>query len=1584
MNPVQLAREIEERYIRYLKTTFYFKDKELRDSFVDELGAGHLRKGPYLEATPVFRRDQTPRALFPYLLGFQPDDGFLKAIHDDRPLYKHQAQAIGSALVGRNVVVATGTGSGKTEAFLFPILLHLYREFRSGTLGPGVRALILYPMNALANDQRDRLGEICKCLQSENSPFRFTFGQYIGETPEDENDTRRRARDLVADCENKGFRQVVSGRVTSGELVLRSEMRETPPNILLTNYSMLEYLLLRPDDSRLFDNGQAQSWTYLVLDEAHQYRGSRGIEMAMLLRRLKQRLVEGGRSKPFRCIATSATLAEGAEDKPAIAAFAGRLFGEEFLEQDIILGDQEPIAAPGPSRLLPVDYQLLAQHMNGTNEATEGRVAELADRLDVTVPVDSRPEILTGLLLQRDRRSAELRRLITTNPMEVAQVAEAVFDDLPPEDREPALSELVDLLLRSRDPVSDAPLLSARYHLFLKSLEGAFVSYWPKRRVLLDRKADRGELTAFEVALCRECGQHYLVGPKGFKGGNLASSEAIRDPSHVDFGAAFFRPIEGMAYQADEDEDGEADPKERLYLCVRCGQAGRTRPTCGHDSLIQVIREESQVDEDRADQMVKCSACGYSAAGRDPVREVVHGADGPHAVIATTLHQRLPPERRKVLAFSDSRQEAAFFAWYLQDSYADILSRNLILRAVQRTCNPRQQEEVNLQTLAARLSRQYPDSFRQKPSEDNATIRSRIWRALYREFLTDEQRISLAGVGLVQWSVQWPENFIVPSILRNPPWSLTEREARDLMLLLVDSMRADRAVEIRTDQEASLKWMDLGLRGSQMRFRIGPPGRPKGVQAWPVRSWDGADQRNRLRHSKRTELLEKLVGPCPSGEETLEQAVEALRAVWGTFQQSGGQFSRDDQLLVPVDDARRLNPDWWRLRPIDAQDTMFQCGVCGRVQAVSVRGICPRHGCPGKLTRKRAVDLEPNHYRLLYQDDIPRLLRVEEHTAQLDHDKAREFQRDFKAGRIHILSCSTTFELGVDLGDLDIIFLRNVPPEAFNYAQRVGRAGRRERPGFSVTYCRRGPHDLYHFADPKGMMSGKVRSPVLSLKNERINTRHMTAVALSRFFRQFPERFKGSQDRGSHVERLLQDMDNPSATADMRTFLGEHKAEMVHSLTRIVAADPEIIAQVGLANGTWIDRVAGDNSLFALAEAEISSDYRNVEALEAESSRNRRHPIAEWAQKRARTIAGEDVLSWLSRKAIIPKYGFPVDVVELDTHRIQGGQEAMQVSLQRDLSIAVAEFAPTSKLVANKKVWTSYGLKRVAGQAWERWWYAKCAAHNRFERKPYQKEATAPPFERCCDRMITGHQYIEPRFGFVTNLDKPMEPTTRPSRAFTTRPYFADFKDRMGESIPCGDISVTPVSPGYLVVLCEGRGGNGFYVCEQCGAGFRVRRRTHENPLGQACFGKLDRVSLGHEFVTDVLRLQFHPEYRGDVEPSWFAYSLAYALVEGAAEVLEVPSTDLSATVAYGAEERIPPIILYDNVPGGAGLVARLQEREVLRACLEAARDRVDGKCGCIKSCYGCLRNYRNQFAHQGLQREPVMGYLEALLSNWR
>jgi len=1538
-DPIALAHEVHNTYKRYLRTTFYFRDPELRRSFEEALDAGDLARGPYLEATPVFQRGPTPAMLLPSLGLIGAEEAFVSALKGDRPLYQHQEQAILKVASGRNVVVATGTGSGKTEAFLYPILMDLYREFGDGQLGPGVRALILYPMNALSHDQRERLGEICGQLGRLAGRFTFKFGQYTGETPEDERDSERRASEVLANR-------------LPGELVLRKEMREEPPHILLTNYSMLEYLLLRPSDSPLFDNGRAAWWRYLVLDEAHQYRGSRGIEMAMLIRRLKRRLREGGMRGPLLSIATSATLAGGPDDRGAVATFASDLFGEPFSEEDVILPEGEVRWSAGSQSLSLNDYEQLLQAIEsnsppGVPEALVGQAPLSRADGDVASAV--------GGIVVQDRRAATLRNAVTGRSRHVKELAEEIFPEVPGDERVRALSTLTELLVRAKDPETGSPLLSARYHFFLRSLEGAFVSYEPVKRVTLERSGS-GDITAsFEVALCRECGQHYFVGR--VRDGHLV--EAMRDPNDEDFGATFFRPLEaGSADDEEETEDGESR-RSLLQLCLECAAIEPLGPEapvqCGHSHTVLVEQQEAAAE--REDQIPRCSSCGYRAP--DPVREVVHGADGPHAVIATTLFKRLPASRRKILAFADSRQEAAFFAWYLDATHHDVLSRHFIHEALGRLSR-HTSDGVTLRELSVELSQSYREEQVLPPSAGELELRREAWLRLYREFLTEEARISLEGVGLIQWLFKWPDDLPVPSCLTADPWGLSDDEARALVALLLNTLRTDGAVEIVLPDGISLNWDDLGLQRSQLRVRIGAPRRqPR------VRSWDGPQGR-------RVRFLAKLL--CARGlapQEVKDAAVATLRAIWEAITDRDGSHMADAQVLVRVEDGRRLNPAWWRAHPVVEGTYLSRCTLCASISSTSVMGLCAKPTCAGKGDRVSLSKLDDNHYRALYREDLPGNLRVEEHTAQLSYEKAREFQRAFRSGSIHVLSCSTTFELGVDLGNLDVVFLRNVPPQAFNYAQRVGRAGRRASfPGFAITYCRRGAHDLYHFADPRRIIDGQVRPPTLALVNPRIVTRHVTATALARFFRYHPDRF------GS-IEAFMADLEQPRACEDFRRFVDEQAQELEAELAEIVPRS--LRADLGLETGAWVDLISGPDCRLALAQAEVTADHRAVSEVERSAAARREYRTADWARARANTISREDVLTFLSRKCVIPKYGFPVDVVELDTQSVQSRAESSEVLLQRDLSIAIAEFAPTCRLVANKREWTSYSLKRVPEREWPQKQYRRCPRHNVFQ--TWVSDGQRPPPE--CDCRPVEGTYIEPIFGFSTNRDAPRAPRGRPTRVFATRPYFVGLGGRAQGELDFGSLRLTKASSGEMVVLCEGRKGGGFWVCQGCGAGFCSRVTEHSSSFNRPCRGTLKRVSLGHGFSTDVIGIQFQTIDAADqAQALWDAYGLAFSLLHGAAEILEIPPEDLNATVLSGDGSKIPPIVLYDDVPGGAGLVARLEDEGVLRLALEAGLERVSGRCGCSEesSCYGCLRTYRNQFVHPFLRRGPVARHLEHIL----
>ena len=1386
--------KIRQRYENYLKTSFFFKEPLLRTSFQVALREeGSLLKGPFPEPPRGFAKRLHAAEL---AVECFPDGatGLLPALIDDR-LYTHQERAIRAThLDALNVVVATGTASGKTESFLYPILFELYRQHLAGDLEkPGVRAMILYPMNALANDQRERLGAICRNLLEASSAFKPTFGQYIGQTPKDAGDKYRNA---AARAEDR----------LPGELVFRDEMRQSPPHILLTNYSMLEYLLIRPDDSPLFDGGRGAHWQFIVLDEAHQYRGARGMEMGMLIRRLKQRLRDGGRQGPFRCIATSATITsgEGGEDRRSVAEFAAELFGEPFSDRAIVFGES----------------------------------------------------------------------------------------------------------LQSSDGG-----LPRRYHAFLRALEGAFLVHRNgSDAVVLNRKSEgEGEAVGqpLEIALCRECGQHYYVGRE--HGGRL--KEADRDPSHPGFGVDYYLP---------RDDGNE-------LLCRRCGALSNLTSGCDCGAAIPVTKCDA--DEKNPDQLKQCAICGYRRGGvGDPVQEIVHGSDGPNTVIATALHELLPEDRRKVLAFADSRQEAAFFAWYAEDSYEKLRDRNLILRAIASELVA--DEGLSMDDLRNRLLREWNRAGLFSEADTQEQRARRVLTSVLREAVTDEKRLSVAGVGLVKWFVALPQSLPVPDLMRRPPWNFTEDEARGLIGYLLDEMRPRRAMNL-PDGAGTPAWNDVSP-WPQQAFGLAPPSGRRNVLRW------GGPQSAIVSH-----FLHRLLEDSGLSEDEQRSASsDLMNRVWRALRDHS-----HDPLLQSAEGSGtfRLDPRWLRIKPTGI-DEIWECNTCAMLGSYNIRGVCPRNRCPGKLGPVSEERLNANHYRMLYESPrLPPEMSAEEHTAQIDSEEARKRQERFKNGGIHLLSSSTTFEVGVDLGDLESVFLRNVPPESFNYAQRAGRAGRRDTPGLVLTYCRRNPHDLYHYENPVDrVIDGAIHPPRLRMTNEKVVLRHMVAVALSEFFKRDRVRFQ-------NVETFVGDWHAPQATSDLYRFC-ETNAELKDTLSRIVPA--EMHARVGLEDDAWIGNIGGADGHLALSEAEVCSDHTEMEALLGEAVKQGKYSSAGRINRRMKTIAEEPTLNFLSRKAVIPKYGFPVDVVELDTRSSDGRPTG--VALQRDLSQAIAEYAPGGKVIANKLEWEYCGVKAIAGKGWPVRYYRYDDARN------FKQWNEGDP-----GGVPGGRKYLVPQFGFVTPLfKKPKEPTGRARRLYTTRPFFPGFATEPELTTVLG-VSVTKAVPGMLVILCEGKNREGFYICRSCGSHMAGPQATHRSPSNSDCTGTLERFSLGHELVTDVLRIQF-PTVHGE----WEAYSVAYAVLLGAAETLEVPDTDLNVTITGGDQPGKSAVVLYDNVPGGAGLVAQLEDEGVFADVLQAATERVQGNCGCDSSCYGCLRSYRNQFAHAQLDRTQALKIL--------
>ncbi|HEV8573719.1 MAG TPA: DEAD/DEAH box helicase, partial [Dehalococcoidia bacterium] len=686
LDPLKTAEAIHSDYSRYLTTTFSLRNPELRAQFEEAIHAFQLTKGPYLEVSAPYMPGRSIRQLIA--------DGVLSAglaklatgFPLDRPLYLHQDRAITKAVARRNLVIATGTGSGKTECFLFPILDHLVREAATATLStPGVRALILYPMNALANDQVKRLRRVLQDVPE------ITFGRYVGET-------RHRASEAEEDFR---LRYPNEPRLPN-ELISREAIQAGPPHILLTNFAMLEYLLLRPADSALFDGAFSGRWRFFVLDEAHVYDGAKGTEIAMLLRRLKDRVVQSTPNR-IQCFATSATLGRGEKDYPDIAAFASRLFAETFEvaqqteRQDVVGPDRAELRLTAP----PLDLGA-ATHAAIADALDRGVSLEELHRTVRSLAPEAPPprpaatiESYLASVISRDSTLVRVWDALKGGPRALRAIATQVFPGPQAEER---LVRFVALGTRGRPAPDDAPVLPARYHLFARALEGAFVCLHPdhpsaESRLLLSRHEEcptcrpKRPAAMFELGACRRCGAEYICG-------ELRADDRLQQPSASATVAYFL--VQAPAGPPPDDEDDAVleggDRHDAFTLCVGCrtlaGEAGTC--ACGAPRVPVLRLRPAQGCE-----VVRvCGACGGRTGG-EVISRFRTGTDAPVAVLATTLYQALPPssdpraatligEGRKLLCFSDSRQDAAFFAPYLERTYGRAIQRRLILEEIQK------------------------------------------------------------------------------------------------------------------------------------------------------------------------------------------------------------------------------------------------------------------------------------------------------------------------------------------------------------------------------------------------------------------------------------------------------------------------------------------------------------------------------------------------------------------------------------------------------------------------------------------------------------------------------------------------------------------------------------------------------------------------------------------------------------------------------------------------------------------------------------------------------------------------------------
>lgn len=1543
IDAIGTATEITASYRRYLRSLLAVRDPQLAKALRETIERTPLLdKGPFLEATPPYRPGSSGMDLIEEGVlspGFANLDS--DALPLARPLYQHQERALRKVRAGRNVVVATGTGSGKTESFLLPILDTLAREAAAGTLGPGVRALLLYPMNALANDQLKRLRQLLA-----DQPD-ITFGRYTGDTEH----TERAAKE--------GFSLLNPGEpILPNELLSRERMRQSPPHILLTNYAMLEYLLLRPLDMELFHEA-ADTWRFVVVDEAHVYDGTQGAEIGMLLRRLKDRVAAG---RSLQCIATSATV--GADTDPeAVTTFAARLFGEQFEWVPDDDGRQDLITA---ERVIP------AGEVWGP--LTAGQYVELADDADPAARVLELAQGAAGRdaaeCLRAEASLSTLRRTLAGGPLTVGHAAAKVFPGQ--SDAKEGLAAMVSLASSLATP-DGSPVLSARYHLFLRATEGAFACFSPSGPHVELARHDTCPTCSesmFEIGSCKRCGSVHVVGRIEQEG--RVKRLRPRDVKSV----TSWLVLDSAAGLVDEDEvavedsavDVEGD--DVLVLCTSCGclspEGSRScqAPSCSATTLRTVRLLKSKGN----DGVAGCLVCG--ARGEATVRLFETGPDASNAVLATVLYQHLPAQvddrsalipgqGRKLLMFSDNRQSAAFFAPYLEDSYSKLQRRRLISQGLLRA--RADEEPVAVEDLVFEVGR-VAKRFNLFGPRDTAQMQMRTvapW--VMAEVVATDDRTSLEGLGLISIRLARDPAWAAPAPLLS--LGLTEQESWDLVEELLRTLR-QQGVTTMPDQVAPDDEVFAPRLGPIHARLEGPTPRRK------VLSWLPGRGSNR-----RIDFVTKVLQTLGSDQDP--SAV--LSGIWNYLVSDRTPVDWIRQTpLEGVGRVSQVDHELLRLAWVTEDHPVWRCTKCRRTAPVSIRGVCPALRCTGTLEPFYADPTEDtDHYRHVYRTMNPVPLTALEHTAQWLNTEAAQIQQDFILGKVNALSCSTTFELGVDVGELQAVLLRNMPPSTANYVQRAGRAGRRAgAAALVVTFAQRRSHDLTKYADPLTMMSGEVRAPYVPLANVRIDRRHAHSVALSAYFRDL---FRTTGRNLRRVEEFFlppeTEPDSPAPVDGLAAFLSPVPTDVHEALRRVLPE--EIHEGIGLENGSWVEVLT---ALLATVRDELSEDLSALDELIAKAVDTRNFNVAQAYSRVGKTLRSRDLLGFLANRNVLPKYGFPVDTVELRTG-FGGDGAGARLELTRDLSQAIYEYAPGARVVAGGQVWTSRGLYRLPGRDLVERKYVVCQECGAFH---HSLDQVDPTCSTCGSHLQSAPRTLTiPEFGFVADRETTRPGARPPRRSWSGSTHVLSESDETHEvSIPVagGQLRARFGPRARLMNVADGPGRGGFWVCDWCGYGAPLAQNpkppTHDSlRRRQPCNGPSRRLDLAHSFETDLLRLDLDPVGLAGDRSSHL--STLYALLEAACDTLQIARDDLGGTllpVSKGSWS----FVLYDTVPGGAGHA--LQAQESLRAIVNAALRRVsECDCGPETSCYGCLRSYGNQRDHDELSRGSAQSVLRLL-----